>query len=179
MNSTNGFGNQEKRHVRWAGAIILALGVLAMLVPVITGLSVSVLVGVLVVAAGLIRTFWAFRTGNFRRGAWMFALGVLTVVAGAAMVTHPTAASGMLTLILTLYFIFDGAVEIFVARLFRPLPGWSFLLFAGIVSVLLGLMIWAQYPLGGAWAIGIFLGVKLLLIGGTILATGLLHSDSP
>jgi uncharacterized membrane protein HdeD (DUF308 family) len=47
----------------------------------------------------------------------------------------------------------------------RPLSGWGWILFGGIVSIWLGVFIWRQYPLSGAWAIGILLGIKLLLVG--------------
>lgn len=163
----------EKKYLVFAGAAVIVLGFLAIMAPIVTGLSIGILVGFLVLLAGLVRMFWAFRTRTLAKGAIMLGLGLITVIAGAAMIIHPMFASGMLTMILTVYFLFDGVIEIFAAAMIRPMHGWGWLLFGGIVSILLGLMIWSQFPMSGAWAIGILLGIKLLLIGVIVIATGL------
>ena len=54
-------------------------------------------------------------------------------------------------------------------------PGWGWLLFAGIVSVLLGVMLWSQFPLSGIWALGILVGIKLIFSGIVIVASGAEH----
>ena len=50
--------------------------------------------------------------------------------------------------------------------------GRAWLLFGGIASILLGTMIWRQFPLSGTWAIGVLLGVKLLIVGTIMIAGG-------
>jgi uncharacterized membrane protein HdeD (DUF308 family) len=80
-------------------------------------------------------------------------------------VTDPILASGVLTIILAAYLLIDGVLEVIAAIQVHPASGWRWLLGGGILSILLGLMIWRQFPLAGAWAIGFLLGLKLLLIG--------------
>ena len=162
----------HRRNLKIAGATAILLGLLAMLAPVVTGLSIGILVGILVLLAGLVRMIWAFRSRDFGRGLLLFAIGGITFVAGLAMVTHPRFASGVLTVILTLYFLVDGAAELAIGYLMRPAKGSGWLIFAGMVSVLLGLMIWSQFPLSGAWAVGILLGIKLLFIGLITITVG-------
>jgi uncharacterized membrane protein HdeD (DUF308 family) len=87
------------------------------------------------------------------------------------LVTDPLLASGFLTIMLAAYLIIDGIAEIAAGNLARPLPGSGWLIFGGIVSILLGVMIWSQYPLSGAFAIGTLLGIKLFLVG-IIMVTG-------
>lgn len=154
------------------GSITVILGFLAILAPLLTGFSILMLVGILVVIAGLVRMFWAFTAGSFGKGALMFALGGLTLLCGLALLSNPMFASGMLTIVLAIYLVVDGGVEIAAGLGLKPESGWGWMLFGGIVSILLGVMIWRQYPISGAWAIGVFLGIKLLFIGLSMLTVG-------
>ena len=161
----------EGRNMTIYGVIAIILGILAMLAPGVTGLSVAMLVGVFVVVAGIVRMIWAFQAGSLGRGLLMFAIGGLTLLVGLALVANPLFATGVLTIVLSAYFVVDGIFEIAAGLQRRPAPGWGWMLFGGIVSILLGMMIWGQYPLSGAWAIGILLGIKLFFIG-LIMVTG-------
>ncbi len=147
------------------GVIAIILGILAMLTPGLTGISVVLLLGVLVLIGGIVRIVWAFQAGSFGKGLLMFAIGGLTLLCGIALVANPLFASGVLTVILAGYFIFDGISEIVGGIRQRPESGWSWMLFGGIVSIWLGMMIWGQFPLSGVWAIGILLGIKLFFVG--------------
>jgi uncharacterized membrane protein HdeD (DUF308 family) len=102
----------------------------------------------------------------------MVAIGGLTLLCGIALVANPLFASGVLTILLTVYLILDGIAEIAAGFQLRPQAGWGWLLFGGIVSIWLGLMIWSQFPLSGAWAMGILLGIKLFFIGLIMVAGG-------
>jgi uncharacterized membrane protein HdeD (DUF308 family) len=123
------------------------------------------------VVSGIGRMRWAFQFGSLGRGLWMFVIGVLTLLCGIALLAHPLFASGVLTILLAVYFVADGISEI-AAGFGRMGDGGGWLLFGGIVSILLGAMIWAQYPLSGAWAMGTLLGIKLFFVGLTMIAGG-------
>lgn len=153
------------------GVMAIILGMLAMLAPGFTGLSIAMLLGGLVLISGIVRMIWAFQSGSLGRGLWMFAIGGLTLLCGIALLAHPLFASGVLTIVLAVYFIADGISEI-AAGFGRRGDGGGWLLFGGIVSVLLGGMIWAQYPLSGAWAMGTLLGIKLFFVGLTMITGG-------
>jgi uncharacterized membrane protein HdeD (DUF308 family) len=153
------------------GIIAIILGMLAMLAPGLTGVSIAMLLGGLVVVSGIVRMIWAFQSGSLGRGLWMFAIGVLTLLCGIALLANPLFASSVLTILLAVYFVLDGISEI-AAGFGRMGDGGGWLLFGGIVSVLLGVMIWAQYPLSGAWAMGTLLGIKLFFVGLTMITAG-------
>jgi uncharacterized membrane protein HdeD (DUF308 family) len=121
--------------------------------------------GLLVLAAGIVRIVWAFQAGSFGKGLLMFAIGGLTLLCGIALVANPLFVSGVLTVMLALYFILDGISELVAGLRLRPGSGSGWMLFGGIVSILLGIIIWAQFPLSGVWAIGIVLGIKLFFVG--------------
>ena len=153
------------------GVITIILGILAMLAPGLTGLSIALLVGVFVIGGGIVRMIWAFQAGSLGRGLLMFAIGGLTLLCGIILVANPLFAAGVLTIILGIYFVTDGIFEIAASFQLKPNPGWGWMLFGGIVSILFGIMIWGQFPLSGAWAIGILLGIKLFFVG-LIMITG-------
>lgn len=153
------------------GIITVLLGVLAISAPAVTGLSIIVCVGMMVIVAGMLRMLWAFAADSLGRGVLAFLVGGLTLLCGVALVTDPIIASGFLTIIIAIYLFVDGITEI--AASFRPgQPARILLLFAGIISMMLSVMIWRQFPLSGMWAIGVILGFKLILIGVVMLTGG-------
>jgi uncharacterized membrane protein HdeD (DUF308 family) len=151
----------DSKRMTTFGIIAIILGILAMIAPVVAGLSIALFLGVLVVIGGIVRLVWAFQAGSLGEGILKFLLAGLTLVCGMMLVANPLFASGFLTILLSLYFIVDGVSEIAVGMGTRR--GWF--IFAGAVSILLGVLLWAQFPLSGAWALGILLGIKLLFIG--------------
>ncbi len=154
------------------GIIAIILGILAMLTPAVAGTSVLLVVGVLVLVGGIVRIIWAFGSGSVGKGLVTFAIGVLTLLCGIGILAHPLFASGVLTIWLAVYFVLDGIVEI-VAGIKRKLgSGWGWMLFGGLVSILLGVFIWRQFPLSGIWAIGILLGIKLFFVGLIMVTAG-------
>ncbi len=154
------------------GVVLLIFGILAMASPLVAGLSIAITIGVLLILAGISQLFFAFTASSFGRGIWIFILGALTVLIGIAMVGQPKAALATLTLFLAAYFIVEGIFEIIWAFQIKPVKNWGWTLFSGIISLLLGIMIWRQFPLSGAWAIGILVGIKLIFSGWTLIAFG-------
>jgi uncharacterized membrane protein HdeD (DUF308 family) len=172
MNALEKAAKAGGKNLTFLGIIAIILGILAMMMPGLTGVSVVYLLGVIVLAAGILRMIWAFQAGSLGRGLLMFAIGLLTLLAGLALLAHPLFAGGVLTIMLALYFLLDGLGEMAAGFQRRPATGWGWLLFGGIVSILLGLMIWSQFPLAGLWAVGILLGIKLFFIGLIMVTAG-------
>ena len=172
MSAVTDVAKRGGKNMTFLGVIAIILGILAMMMPGLTGVSVVYLLGVIVLVAGIVRMIWAFQAGSLGRGLLMFAIGLLTLLAGFALLAHPLFASGVLTIMLAVYFILDGIGEIAAGIRVRPANGWGWLLFGGIVSIWLGLMIWRQFPLSGLWAIGILLGIKLFFIGLIMVTAG-------
>lgn len=147
------------------GISTIILGILAIATPLVAGASIVLLIGLLVIAGGFARIAWAFRAETYGKGLLGFAIGGMTLLCGIVLVTNPILASGVLTIILALYLLTDGVFEAIAAFRLRPAYGWKWLLTGGTVSCILGVMIWRQFPLSGAWAIGLLLGIKLVLVG--------------
>jgi uncharacterized membrane protein HdeD (DUF308 family) len=150
------------------GWLSIILGALAIAMPWIAGQSILLLVGALVIAAGIMRMIWAFKAGSLGKGILVFLIGVLTLLAGFAVVANPLMSSAILTIMLSIYFFVDGLSEFFAAFSLQEGKGW--LLFDAVVTVLLGIMLFTGFPLAGTVAIGVFLGIKLIFVGVTMLS---------
>jgi len=153
------------------GVVIIIFGVIAMAMPAFVGASVALLIGILVLLAGLSRLVWAFRARGGER-VFLLLVGVLTTLAGILMIANPLFTGGVIAILLAVYFIADGVLEIMGGLRLRPGRGWGWLLFAGIVSVVLGILIWRQFPLSGLVAVGVLLGIKLLMVGFLMTTVG-------
>jgi uncharacterized membrane protein HdeD (DUF308 family) len=170
MNETAKDMNVAGKNVKWLGFLTMFLGLLALASPLMTGISLVILLGTFVLLGGVMRLIWTFR--GLATGPFPILTGIFTVICGLIMVSDPILASGFLTILIAIYLIADGGYEIFAAFGLRPRSGWGWMMFGGTISLLLGLMIWRQFPLSGAWAMGLFLGFKLLFIGLTMAGVG-------
>ena len=150
------------------GIAIAIAGVLALLAPLAAGLSIGIAVGVLLIASGISRLVFAFKMGSFGTGLLMFLIGVLSIVTGGYMVSRPGMALATITLVLATYLFAEGLFEIIWAFRLRPISGWGWTLFSGIVALALGIMIWRQFPVSGVWAVGTLVGVHMIFGGSSV-----------
>jgi uncharacterized membrane protein HdeD (DUF308 family) len=154
------------------GILMLVSGILAIGSPFVAGMSVTVVVGVMLIVGGLSECVLAFQAGAFGRGLLIFVMGALTVLVGLYLFNQPVSGLAAITLFLAAYFVATGISELIGAFQVRPAEGWGVMLFSGILTLLLGLMIWRQFPVSGAWAVGVLFGVKLIVSGWTLIIIG-------
>ena len=153
-----------------AGVGRVLMGIFAMASPYVAGKSLVVIIGILLLIGGVSHLLFGLM---LRGGLFSIILGILTVIAGGYMVSNPASGLGTLTIFLAAYLIVSGVFEMILAFQIKPAQGWGWELFNGVLSVILGLMIWNQYPLSGEWAIGILIGIKLFFSGMTLLMFGM------
>ena len=170
-------GALEELHRHWAlflsvGVALMALGIVATLT---AGLSTIVAVdsfGWILVIAGAgvtIHAFWAKRWSGF---FLQLLSGLLYLAAGWMLATHPELSAIALTLVIAISFVVQGAFRI-GAALSTRIDGWDVLLVSGIITLLLGLMIWNEWPLSGVWVIGLFVGIDMFFYGGWFVSLAL------
>ena len=168
MNTPTVLAGADGKTLTTYGVVAIVLGILCMIAPMIAGLSIALLLGILLIAGGLLRMMWAFKAGGVGKGGILrLLLGCLTLVFGVLVAVNPVFAAATLTILLSIYFIVDGLVEIAAGTSTKQ--GW--LTFAGVISIILGIMVWTGFPMSGPWVTGILLGLKLLMIG-IIMLTG-------
>lgn len=154
------------------GVLTIILGVVAIGSPMISGLAVAFLVAITLIIAGIAKTIYAFSAGSFGQGLVRLLFGGLTVTVGIIMIAQPGMALATLTLVLAAYFLADGVMALVVGFQHKPAQGWGWMVFNGLVTLALALMIIGDWPVSGVWAIGILVGVRLLFSGMTMLTLG-------
>jgi len=166
-------------HLRANSGSLLALGILLILLgtfavgsaALATVVSV-VLFGWLLFVGGCVQLLHAFMARNWH--GWFVPLlgSILQIVVGLLIVFHPVAGELTLTLLLAVGLMVGGMFRI-VAGVAMDLPhrGWVFL--NGLITLILGVMIWRHWPLSGLWVIGLFIGIDLIFAGWTCVMLGL------
>jgi uncharacterized membrane protein HdeD (DUF308 family) len=161
------------------GVILVVLGLIAILVPPIATLTVTIFLGWLFLISGvmgLVTTFWMRHAPGFWWALLSAALGVLV---GGSLLAMPASGAVSLTIVLVFFFIVEGIASImFALDHKRELSGrWGWMLASGVVDLALGAMIFAGLPSTAAWAIGLLVGINMVF-GGTALITMALHAKN-
>jgi uncharacterized membrane protein HdeD (DUF308 family) len=149
----------------WSGVLLVILGVAAMLTPVVAGSAVVFTIGFILLSAGVVPIIRALKVDDWLEKALGLTLGIITALAGIAVIGHPLFGLAFLTMLLLVYFVIEGVWKISVAIRYRPAAGWTWLMLSGVLSLVLGLLIWRQWPVSGMWAVGVLVGVNLLGTG--------------
>ena len=156
-----------------AAVLFIVLGMLAIIEPALAGFAVSRLVGWLLVFGGVSHWIGAFKGGGAKQVVFQVLVGLAYLIGGFYCLTHPLLAIGTLTLLLASVILAGGLLEIISYFRLKGEEASGWMLFNGIITLLLGGMIWVHWPSSSVWAIGILVGVTLLMTGTTRLMFGL------
>ncbi|MGD8329971.1 MAG: HdeD family acid-resistance protein [Acidobacteriota bacterium] len=157
---------------RMWGIVLIVLGVLCIAAPFVAGAWATMLIGISILCAGVAMLLGAFQAEHWGTGIFASLVGLVTILAGGYMLVHPVLGLMTITLMLGLYFMFDGIFQVVGAFQARPATGWGMFLFGGILSIVLGYIIYSGWPLTGAWVVGTLVGIRLLFGGFTMMAVG-------
>lgn len=154
------------------GTALVVLGSLALGAASVVTLASVIFFGWLLVIGGVLQVvhaFWTHRWGGFLR---QLVGGLLALVVGGLLVANPVQGALSVTLLLAAFFTAGGLLRIVVA-LSRQFPGRGWVLMSGVVTLALGIMIWAQWPVSGMWVIGTFVGIDLIFDGWSLVMLSL------
>ena len=155
------------------GFAVMLLGVLAIMTPFASGLVATSLLSILVVAAGLAMTVFAFKASSFGKGLLQFFFGGITIVCGVLMFITPMTSMVTLTGVLMVYFVVDGVFSIVTGIKNRSERGWGWVIVSGIASIVLAVLLYREWPDSGAYAVGLLVGIRLIFSGWTVAMLGL------
>ncbi len=144
---------------------MIVLGVLAVVLPFASGIGVSILMAWIIVLSGFASVAYAFAARGAGAVIWRVLIGIVYIIGGGYLAFHPGLALAAFTLALAMIFLFEGIMEIVEFFQSRPLPGSGWILFDGIVTLFLSYLIWRPWPFSSAWAIGILVGINLIVSG--------------
>jgi uncharacterized membrane protein HdeD (DUF308 family) len=171
-----------QQHWKWfaaEGLFFIIMGTTAILVPNVFTLGITLFLGWLLLVCGIVQTVRAISISSMPGfGLWLFS-GILQIIFGYFLVADPTEGRMTLTLLLTLFFVMDGLIKISLAVLLRPLARWGWMIFSGLSSLCLAIIIivWAGWPGAALWVPGLLLGINLIFAGWSILYISLHHKS--
>jgi uncharacterized membrane protein HdeD (DUF308 family) len=156
--------NASTGSILW-GVLLIVLGVLAVGSPFLAAVAVSAAVAWLIVLAGAVHLMLAFRAHGAGSVIWKVLVGIAYLCFGGYLIVHPLLGVASLTFALALLFLIEGVLNIVLFFKMRSVHGSSWVLVDGIITLLLGLMIYLQWPSSSAWAIGTLVGISLIFSG--------------
>jgi uncharacterized membrane protein HdeD (DUF308 family) len=160
------------------GIAFMVLGVAAIVIPQFFSLVIVLFLGWVIVLAGFIHSSRALFFPDMPGfGVWL-ALGILQIVVGYLLIANPIAGVMTLTMMMTLFFAFEGIIKIYLAFMMRPLPQWHIVLFSGITALLFAVIILVFWSETAHWLLGLFLGINMLILGWSMVKMGLVHKSS-
>lgn len=160
----------------WIGIALVVVGILAMLFPVFTTVTATLMIGWVLILAGLVSFFGALSiegTGPFF-GELLLAL--LKLALGVYLLRHPGVGIVIITLVLAVMFMIDGAVRIGFAIEMRRRGGWFWMILSALVSIAAGLLIATGLPETSLFVLGLLVGINFL---GTGISLIMLSRQSP
>jgi len=151
------------------GLMTMALGVGAIVLPFIATFAIELLIGVALVFVGGMQIAHAISGQLSKEATFRLLAGAAYGAVGLFLVLFPRQGAVALTLLLAMLFILLGTAKIALAFHMRPSGAWGWFMLNGIVATALGVLIWAGLPSTAAWAIGLLVGIDLLLSGWIIV----------
>jgi len=147
------------------GVLLIVFGMLAVGSPFIAALAVNVVIAWLIVLAGAVHLIVAFHAHGTGSLIWKLLVGLAYLFFGAYLIMHPVLGVASLTLVLASLFLIEGVLDIVLFFRMRSVQGSSWVLVDGVITLLLGLMIYLRWPSSSVWAIGTLVGVSMIISG--------------
>jgi uncharacterized membrane protein HdeD (DUF308 family) len=149
------------------GVLLIICGILAVALPFLAAVAVSVVVAWLIVFAGIVHLILAFHAHSAGSVIWKLLVGLAYLIFGGYLIVHPVLGVASLTLLLACLFLIEGVLNIVLFFKMRSMQGSSWVLVDGVVTLILGLMIYLQWPSSSLWAIGTLVGISMIISGVT------------
>jgi uncharacterized membrane protein HdeD (DUF308 family) len=159
----------ENLRRRWGwlmtlGILMVILGTIALIIMPAATIGTVLVLGWLLVVSGIIEAIHAFRVRRWGGIFLHLVGGILGVLVGLLIVTHPVAGALAWTLLFASFFTVIGLFRLIAALRLR-FPNWGWAVFDGSITLLLGILLWVQWPWSGLWFLGFAVGFSLLLRG--------------
>jgi uncharacterized membrane protein HdeD (DUF308 family) len=165
MNDSTSTAATSKGNMIW-GILMLICGFLAITLPLASGIGVAIVIGWLLLISGVWHLLFGFRSGSGIGGfLWQLLLAIVYGAAGLILLLYPLAGLAWLTLVLATFLLIEAALEFVLYFNIRRRVNASWVLVDAIITLLLGILIWARWPFSSVWAIGTLIGVSLIFSG--------------
>ena len=147
------------------GILMIVAGMLAIASPLIAGVLIVYVVAWTAIFNGGAQIVYGFRAHSGGRMVLEILLGLLYIVAGVYILMHPGGGLLAITLIIACILLVYGIFAVVLAFQLKPNPGWGWILFDAIITVLLGALIWIHWPMNSEWVMGTLVGISFIVSG--------------
>jgi uncharacterized membrane protein HdeD (DUF308 family) len=154
--------------ISW-GIVVFVCGILAMILPTTFSVAISVIIGCLVLVAGIGHFVFAFHTRSAGGFLWQILIGILYLIAAICLLVNPLLGVLSLTLFLAIFLLLEGVFELALYVRLREFRHSLWLLFDGIGTVALGIVMFRQWPPASPEVIGTLVGISMMLSAGSRL----------
>ena len=165
-----------KDNLRRNSGWLLALGILFIILgsvglSMVTGLTLAsmLFLGILLIIAGFSQIIDVIKSRHWKGVGWHALIAALYIVGGGIIIYDPILASTMITALIAWTLIIIGITRLIMAATLRYAKGWGWFVFAGVTSLLLGVLILLQWPYSGLWVLGLFIAIELIVNGWTYI----------
>jgi uncharacterized membrane protein HdeD (DUF308 family) len=172
MDQTGISGLGSGKSIAWAIAIVI-FGFLAIALPLATSLGVVVVIAWLILLAGVFQLIHAFQSKGIGSTLWKIVVAILYIAAGIYFLLNPLSGVAGFTLGLAIFFVVEGVMDLVAYFQSRKAGASGWMLFNAIVTLILGIMVWRQWPSSSLWLIGTLVGISMIMTGMTRLMMSL------
>lgn len=151
------------------GLILLVLGVIGLSMEIALTIASMYFFAILLIISGVSHGVDAFKYRQWKGALWQVLIALLYLCAGVVVLYDPLLASTLITAMLAWLLIIIGVSRLIMAFHLKHTPGWGWRIFAGLCSLILGLLILLQWPFSGLWVIGMFIAIDLIVSGWTYI----------
>jgi uncharacterized membrane protein HdeD (DUF308 family) len=162
-------GERVRAHKGWyvvQGIIFIIFGILAAILPAATAIGVDILVGAILLISGIFQLVASLKV---KMHWWSTLSSLLSIIIGGLMLWNPFTGIVALVLLVAVFLLIEGVIEVLIALQFRPVKNWGWILFSGITALLLSAILWFGFPFLGMVFIGYMVAINLIFYGVSLL----------
>ena len=145
--------------------LLIIFGVFAIALPIVSSIGVAIVIGWLVILAGITQLIQAFRSEGVGHIVWKLVVAAFYLVAGGYLLAHPALGAVSLTLVLSVFLFAEGITDVFAYFSIPKSVRSPWMLVDGVVTLVLGFLIWNQWPSNSLWVIGMLVGISMVMTG--------------
>lgn len=163
------FAGEVRKNWGWLlvmGIALVVLGTIGLYMAGTLTLASVLYFGILVMAGGLLMLIDAFKAEGWKEKIWEILIALAYLAAGIIMIANPGASAVWFTMFIAAFLLVSGVFRIIMGFQMRnAVGGWIWTVLGGFASILLAVMIFAQWPVSGIWVIGLFVAIELIMQG--------------
>ena len=155
------------------GIAQLVLGAIAWFDVIAFTIAGVIFIGALLLVAGVFQVIHAFMDREWGSFALHLIVGILYIIGGFLLMEEPLQGSLIITIFVAAALVIGGILRIVMSIQHRHMPGWVLMLVSGLVSLLVGLLLWASLPWSSLWVVGTLIAIELIFHGVSWIQFGL------